>query len=259
MSRANPPRPTSTQEVWERPFVKTHDAWCGGFVLELRHRDVPGPVIGDRLAEVEAHCTETGEAPSEAFGDPTDYAAHLDHDSAPEHVQGVWTVTAVAAAQVLAMLVGTSAVPAWVRGEHLTYNLAQVACLGLVLFILLSLPLLLRPMLRRPWTVGVPSAAVLLLGAGGAALSGRADLPTVAQLPAPAVAVGLFVTVLVLAWIEYRALARDAEGDLVISPLATPTGQPAAADGRGRRAAMTAAGVIPAVYLAFAALGWFTA
>lgn len=176
-----PDRAPFSQEVWERPFVKTHDAWCGDFVLELRLRDVPGPVIGDRLAEVETHCTETGEAPADAFGDPTVYAARLDHDSAPERAQGLWTVTAAAAAaQVLAMLVGTSAVPAWVRGEPLTYNVGQVACFGLFLLVLLSLPLMLRPMLRHPWTIGGPLFAVVLLGVGGAALSRRADLPIVA-------------------------------------------------------------------------------
>lgn len=259
MTGSTPPRPASTHEVWDRPFVKTHDAWCDAFVLELRLRDVPGPVIGDRLAEVEGHCTETGETPSAAFGDPADYAARLHHDSAPDGVQGVWTVTATAATQVLATLVGTSAVPAWAREQPLTYNLGQVACLGLVLLVLLSLPLTLRPVLRHPWTIGAPLAAVVVLGGGGAALSGRTDLPTIAQVPAPGVAVGLFLVVLVLAWVEYRTLARDADGDLVTSPLATPTGQPAATGGRGRRTAIAAACVLPAVYPVLAAVGWITA
>ncbi|MGY1855170.1 hypothetical protein [Modestobacter sp. SYSU DS0290] len=239
--------------------MKTHDAWCGDFVRELRLRDVPGPVIGDRLAEVETHCTETDEAPSDAFGDPTDYAARLDHDSAPERVQGVWTVTVTGAAQVVALLVGTSAFPAWARGEPLTYNVGQVACLGLFLLVTLSLPLLLRPMLRRPWTIGGPLSAVVFLGLGGAVLSGRADLPTVARLPAPVVAIGLFVAVLVLAWIEYRELARDIEGDLVTSPLDTPTGQPAATARHRRWVTVAPAYVGPAAYLVFAALGWLAA
>ncbi len=257
----NDPTPAQTlpQEVWQRPFVKTHDTWCGHFVLELRLRDVPGPVIGERLAEVEGHCAETGETPSEAFGDPTDYAARIDQDSAPERVSGVWTVAVVAALQVVAMLVGTSAVPAWARSESLTYNLGQVVCLGLTLLLLLSLPLLLRPMMRHPWTVGAPLVIVVLLGAGGAALSGRADLPTVAQLPAPLVAVGLFAAVLVLAWIEYRELARDVDSDLVTSPLAVTTGQPTATSSAARRAALAPACLIPAAYLAFAAFSWLVA
>jgi hypothetical protein len=259
MSNPTPSRTSPAQEVWERPFVKTHHAWCSDFVLELRLRDVPGPVIGDRLAEVEGHCADTGEAPSQAFGDPTDYATRIDLDSNPERAQGVRTVTAAATVQVLALLVGTSAVPAWARGEAFTYNLGQVLCLVPTLLLLLGLPLLLRPMVRHPWTIGGPLVTVVLLGAGGAALFDRADLPTVAQLPAPAVAVGLFAAVLVLAWVSYRALARSAGEDLVTSPLDRPTGQPTATDGHGRRAAIASVCLVPAAYVAFTALGWLVA
>ncbi len=258
MSESTPAQ-TLPHEVWQRPFVRTHDTWCGDFVLELRLRGVPGPVIGERLAEVEAHCAEAGETPSEACGDPTAYAARIDQDSAPERVPGVWTVAAVAAFQVGATLVGTSAVPAWARGESLTYNLAQVICLGLILLLLLNLPLLLGPMMHHPWTIGAPLFTVVVLGAGGAALFGRADLRTLAQLPAPLVAVGLFVAVLVLAWIQYRNLARDIESDLVTSPLAVTTRQPAATSSAARRAALVPACLIPATYLAFAAFSWLAA
>lgn len=255
MTRPTPAR-SQSQEVWERPFVKAHEKWCGDFVLELRLRDVPGPVIGERLAEVEGHCAETGETPREAFGTATDYAARMDHDSAPERVSGVWAVTAAASAQVLAMLVGTSAVSAWARGQALTYNLGQVLGLGLTLLVLLSLPLLLRPMVRHPWAIAVPLVTVVLLGGGGAALSARADLPTIAQLPAPVVAVTLFMTVLALAWVEYRYLARDAGGDLVTSPLAATSGQQVATGESRRWSALAPACLIPAVYLALAAFTW---
>jgi len=258
MSSPNPAR-TLPQEVWERPFVKVHERWCGDFVLELRLREVPGPVIGERLAEVEGHCAETGEVPSEAFGDPTDYAARIDQDSAHERVAGVWTVAAAGAAQVLAMLVGTSAVRAWVRGEPLTYNLGQLVCLALVSLLLLSLPWLLRPMLRHVWAFGLATVTVVLLVIGGAVLSGRPDLPTVAQPPAPAVSIGLFLAVLVLAWVEYRELARDAEGDRVTSPLATTLAQPTATERHRRWAALLPAGLIPAAYLALATFSWLLA
>src|SRR5690625_6856245 len=66
--------PVASQDAWRRPFVKQHQQWCDDFVLELRMRDVPGAVIGDHLAEVEAHCVEGGESPAEAFGPATDYA-----------------------------------------------------------------------------------------------------------------------------------------------------------------------------------------
>ena len=246
-------------EVWQRPFVKVHQSWCDGFVLELRLKDVPGRVIGERLAEVERHCAETDETPSEAFGDPTDYATRIHEDSSPERVSGVWTMAAVSSAQVLALLVGTAAVPVWARGEQLTYNLGQIVCLALTLLLLLSLPSLLGPLLRHPWVFGLPLMTAIVLGAGGAALSARSDLPTVVQLPAPAVAVGLFVAVLVLAWIEYRELAGDAEDELVTSPLSATPGQPQTREGRGRRITLLLASLIPVAYLALATFGWLFA
>ena len=247
------------QEVWQRPFVKAHRKWCDDFVVELRLRDVSGPVIGERLGEVERHCAEAGETPSEAFGDPTDYATRIDEDTSPDRVSGVWKIAALSSAQALAMLVGTTAVPAWARGESLTYNAVQLICLGAVLLLLLSLPLLLRPLLRHPWAFGLPLIAAVLLGVGGAALTGQSDLPPVLQLPAPAVAVGLLLVILVLAWAEYRELASDGENDLVISPLTPAPGLADTTSRRGRWTAVLPAGLIPATYLVLATVTWLTA
>ncbi len=55
-------------------------AWAEAFVVELRLRAVDGRRIGAALAEVEAHCAESGESAREAFGDPTAYAAELAPD-----------------------------------------------------------------------------------------------------------------------------------------------------------------------------------
>lgn len=52
-------------------------AWAEAFVVELRLRAVDGRRIGAALAEVEAHCAESGESAREAFGDPTAYAVEL--------------------------------------------------------------------------------------------------------------------------------------------------------------------------------------
>lgn len=254
----NTPTPLHTppEEIWRRPFVTAHQRWCHDFVLELRLRDVPGPVIGERLAEVERHCADTGETPAEAFGDATGYAAQIDQDSSPERVPGVWKISALSSGQVLALLVGTSAVPAWTRGEPLGYNAVQILCLGAVLLLSLLLPLLLRPLLRHPWTVGLPLTAAVLLGGGGAALSARADLPTVVQLPAPAVATGLFVVVVVLGWFLHRELAGDGEHDLVTSPLTATPGQPRPARLRGRWVTFLPACLVPVAYLVLTALSW---
>ena len=50
------------------------DPWRDAFVLELRLQDVRGDRIGDALTLVDEHCTDSGESPEEAFGDPVSYA-----------------------------------------------------------------------------------------------------------------------------------------------------------------------------------------
>ncbi len=49
-------------------------------MVELRLRSVDGRRIGAALAEVEAHCAESGETAHQAFGDPTAYAVELAPD-----------------------------------------------------------------------------------------------------------------------------------------------------------------------------------
>jgi hypothetical protein len=46
-------------------------------LVALRLREVPGPRIGDILAEVESHVADTGESPYEAFGTPRQYAGRV--------------------------------------------------------------------------------------------------------------------------------------------------------------------------------------
>lgn len=74
--------------------------WRDAFVLRARMRDVPGERIGEALAEVEAHCAESGETPDEAFGDPVAYAQTLADQLAPEIRAGgqrlSWARTALA-------------------------------------------------------------------------------------------------------------------------------------------------------------------
>jgi hypothetical protein len=53
------------------------DPWRDNFVITLRLRNISGSQIGDALAQVDAHCTDSGEEPEEAFGDPAAYATHV--------------------------------------------------------------------------------------------------------------------------------------------------------------------------------------
>lgn len=250
-----PGSPDAPQEVWHRPFVKANRKWCDDFVIELRLRDVPGPAIGEYLGEVEAHCAESGETPTEAFGDPVGYAQRIDDGGTPERKPGIWAVTVIAAAQVLAMLVGTSAVRSWALGEQLSFNAVQLACLVLVAAALLCLPRLLRPLVRHPLRIGLLLAGAI--GAGGvlAALSAQWDLPAVLGLPSPVAALGLFAVVLLLAGAEYRELNGNRDEDPVTSPLA-PTQEAGRRTGSSRWAAVAPSSLIPITYLLLGAFNW---
>lgn len=56
----------------------THD-YLTRFASVARGNGVPADVIGDKVAEIEAHVTDSGEHPRDAFGDPVRYAATLNH------------------------------------------------------------------------------------------------------------------------------------------------------------------------------------
>ncbi len=242
-------RPAASHEAWHRPFVRQHQRWCDDFVLELRMRDVPGQVIGDRLAEVEAHCAESGQPPEAAFGDATAYARLLDEQAAPPRTSGPWAVAGVAAAKVLALIVGTTAAGAWADGEPLSYNGAQLTGLAVFLVVILSLPRLVRPLVQRPWLVGVPLVIVASAAVASSVVAGRLDLPALLSLPPAVVTVGLFVVVVALSLVEYRLL--NDEGDPVVSPL-TP---PADAHARSQRwLPLLLAALVPVAYVALSAV-----
>ncbi len=48
--------------------------YCHTLMLALRLKEVPGDRIGEIVAEVESHVSDTGEDPTEAFGSPRAYA-----------------------------------------------------------------------------------------------------------------------------------------------------------------------------------------
>lgn len=51
--------------------------WGRDFVIALRERGVTGRAIGAALAEVAAHCHDSGTEPEASFGDPEEYAESL--------------------------------------------------------------------------------------------------------------------------------------------------------------------------------------
>lgn len=48
--------------------------WAEAFIFQARLREIPGAVIGDALAEVDAHVVDSGESAEASFGDPKEYA-----------------------------------------------------------------------------------------------------------------------------------------------------------------------------------------
>ena len=61
----------------EHAMTSAHEAYRSDLLFALRMREVPGPRIGEVLAEVDSHVGETGEDPREAFGDPREYAERI--------------------------------------------------------------------------------------------------------------------------------------------------------------------------------------
>ncbi|HYN94703.1 MAG TPA: hypothetical protein VES42_12715 [Pilimelia sp.] len=59
------------------------DEWRDAFLLEARMHQVPGDRIGEALAEIDAHCADSGQEPAEAFGDPVRYAGELARSAPP--------------------------------------------------------------------------------------------------------------------------------------------------------------------------------
>lgn len=162
------------------------DDWAEAFLLELRVRGVAGQGIGAALAEVEAHCAESGETARCAFGEPADYAADL----AP-------TMTTVSldarrelgtsALGLAGMLLTLAAVGAWQTGARVevTWGMAMVLALVLAGTALLvsRAEQLLRIVVRHWWVAVVGATAPIVLFVG-VLLVGSQTLFTVPTGPA---------------------------------------------------------------------------
>lgn len=140
------------------------DEWNDRLVLELRQRDVHGSRIGEVLAEVEAHCRDTGEAPADAFGPPGAYAAAVADATATPPLP-VWRVALVAAgsiAGVLGLLAGTSGVAAGTRAAVTVGDLVTVALAALLVPLVFARLGVLADQPRGTAVLGVLVAAAVL-------------------------------------------------------------------------------------------------
>ena len=148
------------------------DPWRDALVAELRMREVPGDRIGEALAEVDAYCTDAGQTPAEAFGDPIAYAQSLIDVHAPARVGPARRRLIPAGrafatlAGVFALLNGVDGVAHTGRGELTAGQLSSVA-LGTLLFPVVAAAVVSSALFRRravwaavvavtPWLTAVP-------------------------------------------------------------------------------------------------------
>ena len=212
--------------------------WAEAVLLELRLRGVPGARIGGVLAEVEAHCVESGEDARSAFGDPGAYARSLDlptdESTSPREL---FPVLVRGTLQALGLLVAIFGVGAWAGREPLVITTGMIVVVaGLVVAELALLRLadrLLRAAVHRSWAPAV--GFVLAVGLGVAVL--LVGDQEVATVPGAPVAVA---GVLLIAWGQVLVLRAGVDAgmsDPVVPPLDAPPAPRPRAEGALRFAA----------------------
>ncbi|GAA3727025.1 hypothetical protein GCM10022225_05330 [Plantactinospora mayteni] len=149
------------------------DDWRTTFAAEARRRGVPGAEIRAALTEVDTYCADPGADPTEAFGEPTEYAAALAHglrsaepEPDPDGRRSPWLGGFVAASTlvgVMALLAGVQAVTGYGTAEVTAGQLGSA--LAGVAGIVLVVALLFRPgRAYRPtpdWRFGLVGAAAI--------------------------------------------------------------------------------------------------
>jgi len=190
------------------------DEWRDAFVTELRLRDVPGAQVGEALAEVDAHCTDSGQTPAEAFGDPVSYAAARAADLVVEPrrmpLRIAW-MSFAGVAGALAVLVGTDAVAHRTQGE---LTLGELLTLALAPPLIAGIAALaFRPGAGRRGPVLVAIGAVVTMAAAG--VSPMIWPQVVVTLPGP-VLLATGAVLLAAAW--WRLTSGRAFADRVVDP-----------------------------------------
>lgn len=192
--------------------------WAEAAILELRLLGVAGDRIGATLAEVDAHCLDSGEPAAEAFGDPVTYARSLDLPAEDASRGGVLLATLPPLLQVLGMLVALAAVTALRRDTSLEITTGVAGMVAILLACVTVVAVwdtaALRLLIHRPLVAGV----VLAVALGSMVTTALLGTGTLLALPAlPGLAVGAVVLAAATVWASRR---HDADE----SPLIVPTG-----------------------------------
>ncbi|GIG29848.1 hypothetical protein [Cellulomonas marina] len=236
--------------------------WADAFVLELRLLDVPGDRIGDALAEVEAHCRDSGEPAAEAFDEPVAYARSLDLPAVPAEGDGVGPVVLGSVLQVAALFAVPTAVGVLggTGAVEVAGGVLVTAVVTLVVIALLGVAHgpFLRAVVHRPVVAWLVVVAAMVAAVLPAALWRD---PVLALPAAGVLAVGLLLLI-AGAVVQHRALG---EGDPVVAPAgSTAASSPADPDGadarRSARRTTTALSLlVPVATVLLSALAWVTA
>lgn len=161
--------------------------WVDDLVLELRLRDVPGDVIGDTLAEVDAHVVDSGTPAHEAFGDPVTYATRVAEHAAKVPPDGprADVLPAVGGVALVAVIEG---VVGWPDDATATIHVGTLLLAALLAVLPFAVHRwgtpLLRVVVQRPWWQTWALLMVVTAPFVGVGLLGRSwEITTVPALP----------------------------------------------------------------------------
>ncbi|RXR26258.1 hypothetical protein EQW78_01000 [Oerskovia turbata] len=261
MSRTSEKRTATRYEIERRLAPHVEEEWAEAFVIELRLLDVPGTALGAALAEVESHCTDSGEPAAEAFGDPVAYARSLDLPVEPDGRWEVVTVLGPSCAQFLGLLLlgwGGSAVLLAGRAGEVAPSVDVTAGMlamilafgaGILLFYRHSAAMLRLIMERPVVSFFALAGCMAVLVAVPVLLDG-----VLVALPAWPVAVGGGLALAAgTVWSAVQA-RRGTLDDPIVSPLpGEPQGAP---DRRTRLLSATVTWIVPVFALASLGVTW---
>lgn len=225
-------------------------AWAEAAILELRLLGVSGERVGAALAEVDAHCVDSGEPAAEAFGDPVAYARGLGLPVDDASRSGIALAALPSVLQTLGMLAVLWAVPALRRGEPVdvsTGAVGMLAAFGAVVAVVVvwSTPVL-RLVIERP-LVALAAAAGAIAATVAPLLLGTSTLVSVPGWLT--LLTGVVALAAGVAW-GLRRAGRDA------SPLVVPNAPPPRWRG-GRVAELVATWQAPVMTAVLAVVLWF--
>lgn len=231
--------------------------WIDDMVVELRLRDVSGPAIGDAVASVESHLSESHESARDAFGDPRSYARSLvftDEQRATMTLRDWASALLPSLVGLLGLGLSTSAVRAYRLDTDTAITLGPIlSLLFIALFVALSVRFL-GALLRRPL------AGFVWFCAG---FAGAASLAIVVRTPAFAAPRALVAALSVLLLVG-GAIAETMLHSRLVDPITDPRDgsdrySAPRASRAGRALGRSAGWIIVAAAILLGIVTWWTA